>query len=114
MFNPEDDPLGLALQSRAREHRWLDRINGNTNPIGPLPDPMWDSYFQAVAEAAHGKPVRYGQESPVSNDTMNDPEVYANNRKILGFEQQNAPSSQLGTAGITPALLGLQRLQRRK
>jgi len=109
MFNPQDDPLGLGLQSRAREHRWLDTIGGNTSPLGPLPDPMWDSYFQAVAEAAHGRPVKFAQESPISNDYMNDPDNYANNRAVLGFTQQNAPSRQLGTAGISPALLALQR-----
>jgi len=115
MFNPQDDPLGLGLQSRARAHRWADSIaNPMSQTLGPLPDPMWDSYFQAVAEAANGKQVKFGQESPVSNDSMNDPEVYANNQRVLGFEQQNAPSRQLGTAGIPPALLALQRRQGRK
>jgi hypothetical protein len=41
-----DDPLGLDVQARgmaaAREHM---------SPIGPLPDPRWAGFFQALADA---------------------------------------------------------------
>lgn len=40
---------------------------------GPLPDPRWDAYFQAVSEAAGGRPVTYaGSAGPDLGVDTND------------------------------------------
>lgn len=68
--NPQNDPLGLALQGRAQAHRFQDQV-ANPNPLGPLPDPHWDAYFQAIQEAAGGKPVDFaGSTSPEGSNQL--------------------------------------------
>lgn len=55
-FDPSSDPSGIALQQRAQARRQVDM---NENPyahmMGPLPDPQWDGYFQALGEAGVDK-----------------------------------------------------------
>ena len=108
MFNPQDDPLGLGLQSRARAHRWADSIaNPMSQTLGPLPDPMWDAYFQAVAEAAKGKKINFAGGAP-SNELFSE-----------AFNDPNTGPEQLATLhsnqfrGESPSLSGLKRLGRR-
>jgi hypothetical protein len=108
MFNPQDDPLGLGLQSRARAHRWADSVaNPMSQTLGPLPDPMWDSYFQAVAEAAKGKKINFaGGTAP--NETFDE-----------SFQDPSVGAEQLATIhsnqfrGVSPSLAGLRRLGRK-
>lgn len=73
MFSPTTDPLGINVQARARAARFQQAANGMQSPIGPLPDPQWDGYFQAVDEAADGKPVQFaGSAGPdLGYDTNN-------------------------------------------
>jgi hypothetical protein len=74
MFDPQDDPLGLGLKQRARERRMsLAALQPQTAGYmsGPLPDENWDAYFQAVEEAANGRPVSFqGGTAPGSNQLV--------------------------------------------
>lgn len=47
----QDDSLGIALKDRARQRRVGQRNIQPASPFGPLPDPRWDAYFQALDEA---------------------------------------------------------------
>jgi hypothetical protein len=70
MFDPQDDPLGLGLKSRARERRQSQLTNNpaaQTYMSGPLPDQNWDAFFQAVDEANPGKPVKFAGGSDASS-----------------------------------------------
>lgn len=59
-FDPSTDPLGLDLQQRARANRFQYALqNPMAASAGPLPDPHWDAFFQAVNEAGGGRPVDY-------------------------------------------------------
>jgi hypothetical protein len=54
-FDPNTDPLGIALKGRARDARQAQMTNdpsGQQFMSGPLPDPNWDAWFQAVQESA--------------------------------------------------------------
>lgn len=48
-FDPSTDPLGIGLQQRAAANR--QPYPG----FGPLPDPQWEGYFQAMNEAGVNK-----------------------------------------------------------
>lgn len=71
MFDPQSDPLGIGVMSRARENRFKLAAKGLAPAIGPLPDPQWEGFFQAIAEAHPGKTVRYGQDNPEGTDLTN-------------------------------------------
>lgn len=68
MFDPQADPLGIAVQQRAQQQRWQNIYKGLNPVTGPLPDPQWEGYFQATQEAAGDKPVKWGNGSPASAD----------------------------------------------
>lgn len=106
MWDPQSDPLGNALKGRARDFRFNLAAEGLQSPIGPLPDPQWDGFFQAVNESAGGKRVRYAQDT---NDDTN--ETYANPAAYQGLDkglnsgtpfdmQPMGPSEQLGTLSV--------------
>jgi hypothetical protein len=74
MFDPQSDPLGLALMARARARRQAQQA---VNPAaqayasGPLPNENWDAFFQAVEEANPGKAVKFaGGTAPGSNQLV--------------------------------------------
>lgn len=50
-----DDPLGVGVQARGMEHRQAyDAAEREKNPYrntGPLPDPSWEGFQQALGEA---------------------------------------------------------------
>ena len=120
-FNRQDgeDPLGLAVKGRAREKRLAASLQGLTQAGGPLPDPNWDGYFEAVQEQAGGKPVRYGYADQPEDDLSRDPMAVASQLEGMPFaETFNGPSSQLGTpyerktpysANTRPSLAGLRK-----
>lgn len=59
-FDPATDPLGIALQGRARDARQQQELaNPKMMTAGPLPDPQWEGFFQAVHEAGDGRPTTY-------------------------------------------------------
>lgn len=50
-FNAADDPLGIAVQGRAQAARQKQHLDDWGHPtFGPLPDPKWDGFFQAMGE----------------------------------------------------------------
>lgn len=50
-FNAADDPLGIAVQGRAQQARQAQHLKDWGHPtFGPLPDPKWDGFFQAMGE----------------------------------------------------------------
>jgi hypothetical protein len=98
MFDPQSDPLGLGLQARARENRFRLAAAGRLSPIGPLPDPQWEGFFQAVSEANPGKRVQYGQDNPEGTDLTN-----------AQSGDPNMLSRQLGTLSLS----ALRRLRSR-
>lgn len=50
-FNAADDPLGIAVQGRAQQARQAQHLQDWGHPtFGPLPDPKWDGFFQAMGE----------------------------------------------------------------
>lgn len=53
MFDPSDDPLGIGIQDRAQKRRQSFALNeGWGHPtFGPLPDPRWEGFSQALGEA---------------------------------------------------------------
>lgn len=58
----------IGLQNDAQQRRFQLATQGLSSPIGPLPDPQWDAYFGAVAQAANGKRVKYGYETQTGPD----------------------------------------------
>lgn len=61
MFNPNTDPLGNGLKSRAAEYKnaWQQAADQNARDhgqlvsfghIGPLSNPAWDGFYQAMQE----------------------------------------------------------------
>ena len=71
---PNPDPLGIGLMQRAQASNTANAqnqyatdygTNGETPDVlaqsvhmmGPLHDPQWDGFFQALSEAGAGKPV---------------------------------------------------------
>lgn len=93
-----DDPLGLGVKGRAREKRLAASLQGLMPAGGPLADPNWDAYAQAVEEAAGGKKVRYGYVDQPEDDLSRDPAAVASQIGGMPFaETFNGPSTQLGT-----------------
>lgn len=74
MFDPsQGDPLGqlIGLQARAKQSREAMYAQNPMTQTGPLPDPRWDAYFQAVNEAGAGKPVNFtGGPSPEGSNQL--------------------------------------------
>lgn len=71
-FDPTTDPLGIAVQGRARQARFQQAVHG-VAPQGPLPDPRWDGYFQAAGEAGGGRNVSFDPSgSGLANDVRPD------------------------------------------
>lgn len=107
-----EDPSGIAVQTRARDRRiqmFQDHMGDNYDVMtqasaghGPLPDPLWDGYFQAVEEAKPDPNMRsrFGYATQEKADTSRDPVHAAQtlDPNIGGMKALNSPSSQLGTA----------------
>lgn len=79
-MNPYDDPLGIALQSRAMNglmdfhNQEMDNGNINQRPIqNILPDVRWHGLLQGLQELAGDKFLRVGQDSftPRTGPTYN-------------------------------------------
>lgn len=49
-YSPHEDPLGVGLKSRAKQSRWRNRDQTRGRNLGPLSDPQWDAFFQAMDE----------------------------------------------------------------
>jgi hypothetical protein len=111
-FNPQDDPLGLAVSGRARERRLKMQMTGGGNTIGPLPDPQWDAFFQAADEAGGGRHMRFGQDT---TDTPLNPadSLNAMNAASPFDVKPMAPSNQLGTIPPATSIASLHSLKRR-
>lgn len=100
-FDASTDPLGIAVQQRARDRRIADMTaNPMAHVLGPLPDPRWEGYFQAVDETAGGKPVDFaGSDGPdlgfdTNNGTMGaGTEIYGP-RGLRMFDANNTVSLQ--------------------
>lgn len=105
MWNPQVDPLGLNLQQKVRDRRFQAAVNGLQSPIGPLPDPKWDAFFEAADEAGNGKPVKFGSDAgSEQSDVTADPQwasSVARNMPMAIDGMWNSPvhigSQQLGT-----------------
>lgn len=68
MFDPQEDPLGLALKQRAREQRmagWAQ--NPSMAPLHSALGDDWDAFFQAADEAAGGMPMKFAAGAPPSS-----------------------------------------------
>lgn len=99
------DPMnGIGLEERARALRFQQATDGIENydqgnimssSHGPLPDPKWDAFFQAVSEAAGGKNTRFGYANQPEADTSRDPN-HAGETLDSGMPL-NPVSQQLGT-----------------
>ena len=51
-FDPATDPLGIGVQSRGMDSRFQYNIDHpGSSLFGPLPDPRWEGFFQALKEA---------------------------------------------------------------
>src|SRR5882672_6996835 len=61
-----DDPLGLAVQGRARDADIAARLHGQVPIGGPLPDLRWQGFFQALDDAGVSRLVG-GPSAPGSN-----------------------------------------------
>jgi hypothetical protein len=88
MFDPSQgsvlDQLA-GLQAQARQKRFADAVANPSSQMGPLPDPKWDAYFQAVNEAGGGKPVKFaGGVSPDESNQLTGIQVPAD---FTGTEQ---------------------------
>ena len=65
MFDSQDDPLGLGLKQRARDHSmslWALDPGAGGPMAGGFQAPLgedWDAFFQAVGEANPGKKVNF-------------------------------------------------------
>lgn len=84
---PNPDPLGIGLRQRAQDANQANAqsqyetdygTNGSqpselaqsVHMMGPLRDPQWDGFFQALHDAGGGSPMKLrGQIGP---DTSND------------------------------------------
>jgi hypothetical protein len=117
MFSPQTDPLGIGLMAKAREQRFRATAAGQTSPIGPLPDPQWEGFFQAVHDAVPaGKEVKFGMDNPTVDETYNDPEQFGRQERALGHlgpapMHLMGQSRQLGTISGA-ALDSLRRLRK--
>lgn len=93
MWDPQSDPLGIGLQASARQKRFelaAKGLSGGGSPIGPLPDPQWDAFFEAIGQKANGRPVRFGQSNAEGSDTTN-----------ADAADPNMMSRQLGTLSLS-------------
>lgn len=106
------DPTGISQMMRAKDHRFQYTVAHPTDAIGPLPDPRWEGYFQALDDAGvqgiQGAPSTYNQSLP--------PEMQSN--QLTGAPMQFSAGTELYGKGqpkfYTPptsstALSGLQR-----
>lgn len=83
MFDPQEDPLGLALKQRAREQRMAGwAASPSMAPLHSALGDDWDAFFQANEDAAGGLPVKFAggaapaplTEAPGEGATLQDME----------------------------------------
>jgi hypothetical protein len=101
MFDVNNDPLGIALQSRAADKRFRFQQDHPGSSFGPLPDSRWDGFFQAMDEAGvdgvadssvGAKKGMWSGKAPMGSTY--DPRYQTSAVDTM-------PSNQLGTAGLT-------------
>ena len=90
-FDPSEDPTGIALMARARQNRFQYQTEHPESMMsGPLPDPRWDAWLQAVSEAGNGRPVKFNAAGFNSSPNIaNDP--------TSTFNTTGGPFGQFGT-----------------
>ena len=105
-FDPSTDPLGIGLKQRAA-------VNQQPYPgFGPLPDPQWEGFFQAMNEAGVDK-IGGGQSPAGSNQLtgtqtptdFSGTETYGGNKgpTYLGSTPPSAAASPWGLGGTGPS-----------
>lgn len=103
------DPSGIDQMTRARERRFKYQVGNPNAPIGPLPDPRWEGYFQAVEDATGGRRARFGYWDQPQADITRDPTWAASSAQEMPQAMTAFPkSNQLGTP-----IDGLRRAYRR-
>jgi hypothetical protein len=97
-----NDPLGIGLITRAQDRRRNYAMGegfGNGGFGGPLPDPAWDGFFQALSE----KGVRGLADNSVGEAKGMFPEsgstVSTYDPSFQTSAVDTMPSNQLGTSG---------------
>ncbi len=85
-FNAINDPLGqlINLQAKARQRRFSEAVANPMSQTGPLPDPQWDAYFEAVDEANPGKTTKFTGGGGLPN---------AYSPPMQGLQSASAPSA---------------------
>ena len=88
-WSENTDPLGVGVQSQAQQNHFggvvhdIDADYGSTaagdgqsqllneavHQTGPLEDPQWAGFFQAVQNAGGGKPVGFGMPRQKGNNS---------------------------------------------
>lgn len=69
------DPLGVGVQTRGMQHALQASIDGDRGIGGPLPDPQWEGFYQAIGE--HGGKLK-GDGGEMTNSPMtNTPDTSA-------------------------------------
>jgi len=98
--DPENDPLGIALQGRGMAHRAAyDQAEFQRNPYaksGPLPSPMWEGFHQALSERGVDRLV--GGRSPVGSRQLTG-ESLQPNYMTTGSTFMGRPTGARATAG---------------
>jgi hypothetical protein len=78
--DPVEDPLGINLQARGMAHRAAyDQAEWERNPYaksGPLPNPMWEGFHQALQERGVDRLV--GGASPAGSHQLTGQNVQPN------------------------------------
>jgi hypothetical protein len=100
--NPGDDPLGIALRSRAADAKQANYLqNFGHNPINIQSDPAWDGFFQALKEqgvsslADSSVGAKKGMWSP--HEPL--PSTYDPRFQSTAIRSK---SNQIGSPGISP------------
>ena len=114
MFNPTTDPLGIGLKARAANQRRDLEVRNLGHNYGPLSDPAWDGFFQAMNEAgvdnladnSMGAARGMFSAKPPLPSTFN-PAFQTS--ATMGM----TPTNQIGVPGVVPSLEGLFAATRR-
>jgi hypothetical protein len=97
----QNDPLGIDVQSRGINRRWNYGIEHPEARLsgGPLPDPRWEGFFQAMSDQGVTKMAdnSVGQARGMFAPKAAAPSTY--NPDFQGSAVDTMPSNQLGVAG---------------